>query len=97
MGSDIYLLGLGNRKIKNPGGFASRVFLWDPYGTRTSLSSLGEIRGVSKTETRPKKAVKLDFSRALVSQESLKSQKAKIDLELLRASSVSDLLEILFM
>jgi hypothetical protein len=32
MGSDIYLLGLGNRKIKNPGGFASRVFLWDPYG-----------------------------------------------------------------
>ena len=56
----------------------------------------GEVRGVSQTELRLKEAVKLGFSRCLVSKKSVKTLKGKIDIELIGVSSVIELLEALF-
>jgi DNA repair protein RadA/Sms len=56
----------------------------------------GEVRGVSQTETRLKEAVKLGFSRGLVSKKSIKSLKGKVDIELIGVSSIQELLEVLF-
>jgi DNA repair protein RadA/Sms len=56
----------------------------------------GEVRGVSQTEVRLKEALKLGFSRCLISKKSIKALKGKIDMELIGVSSVMDLLEVLF-
>ncbi|RLB28967.1 MAG: DNA repair protein RadA, partial [Deltaproteobacteria bacterium] len=45
---------------------------------------------------RLKEAVKLGFSRCLVSKKSVKTLKGKIDIELIGVSSVIELLEALF-
>jgi len=56
----------------------------------------GEVRGVSQTELRLKEALKLGFSRCLISKKSIKVLKGKIDMEIIGVSSVMDLLEVLF-
>ncbi len=56
----------------------------------------GEVRGVSQTELRLKEAVKLGFSRCLLSKKSIKTLKRKTDIELIGVSSVMELLDVLF-
>jgi len=55
----------------------------------------GEVRGVSQTELRLKEAVKLGFSRSLISKKSIKTLKGKIDMEVIGVSSIQELLEVL--
>jgi DNA repair protein RadA/Sms len=56
----------------------------------------GEVRGVSQTELRLREAVKLGFSRCLLSKKSIKTLKTTLDMELVGVSSVTELLEVLF-
>jgi len=56
----------------------------------------GEVRGVSQTELRLKEAVKLGFSRSLISKKSIKILKGKIDMEVIGVSSIQELLEVVF-
>jgi DNA repair protein RadA/Sms len=56
----------------------------------------GEVRGVSHTELRLKEAVKLGFSRSVISKRSLKAVKTKMGMEVVGVSSVQDLVEVLF-
>jgi len=56
----------------------------------------GEVRGVSRAETRMKEAVKMGFSRAILSKKSIKAMKAKPGIELIGISLIQDMLEVLF-
>ncbi|MFB0521977.1 MAG: hypothetical protein ACETWD_11205, partial [Desulfatiglandales bacterium] len=56
----------------------------------------GEVRGVSQAELRLKEAVKLGFSRSLLSKKSIQTLKRKMDIELIGVSSIQELLEVLF-
>jgi len=104
--NDIFINVAGGIKIDEPAidiGVIATVassFLNKPIPRNTvvfgEVGLSGEIRGVSQTEVRLKEAVKLGFSRALVSQKSLKSLKTKLDIELVGVSSVKELLEVLF-
>lgn len=103
---DIFINVAGGIKIDEPAidlGIISTTassFLNKPIPRYTvtfgEVGLSGEIRGVSQTEMRLKEAVKLGFSRCLLSKKSLKSLKGKIDMELIGVSSVTELLEVLF-
>ena len=103
---DIFINVAGGIKIDEPAidlGVISTVassFLNKPIARNTvtfgEVGLSGEVRGVSQTETRLKEAVKLGFSRGVVSKKSIKSLKGKVHIELIGVSSVQDLLEVLF-
>ena len=103
---DIFINVAGGIKIDEPAidlGIISTTassFLNKPIPRYTvtfgEVGLSGEIRGVSQTEMRLKEAVKLGFSRCLLSKKSIKSLKGKIDMELIGVSSVTELLEVLF-
>jgi DNA repair protein RadA/Sms len=56
----------------------------------------GEVRGVSQTETRIKEAVKMGFTRAIISKKNIKTVKSNLEIELIGISSVQELLEVIF-
>ncbi len=103
---DIFLNVAGGIKIDEPAidlGIISTTassFLNKPIPRNTvtfgEVGLSGEIRGVSQAELRLKEAVKLGFSRCLLSKKSIKTLKGKIDIELIGVSSVTELLEALF-
>ncbi len=103
---DIFINVAGGIKIYEPAidlgiiATAASSFLNKPIPRNTvtfgEVGLSGEIRGVSHTELRLKEAVKLGFSRCLLSKKSLKTLKGKIDVELIGVSSVTELLEVLF-
>jgi DNA repair protein RadA/Sms len=103
---DIFINVAGGIKIDEPAidlGVISTVassFLNKPITRNTvtfgEVGLSGEVRGVSQTETRLKEAVKLGFSRGVVSKKSIKLLKGKVDIELVGVSSIQDLLEVLF-
>jgi DNA repair protein RadA/Sms len=103
---DIFLNVAGGIKIDEPAidlGIISTTassFLNKPIPRNTvtfgEVGLSGEIRGVSQAELRLKEAVKLGFSRCLLSKKSIKKLKGNIDIELIGVSSVNELLEALF-
>jgi DNA repair protein RadA/Sms len=103
---DIFINVAGGIKIYEPAidlgiiATAASSFLNKPIPRNTvtfgEVGLSGEIRGVSHTELRLKEAVKLGFSRCLLSKKSLKTLKGKIDVELIGVSSVTELLKVLF-
>ena len=103
---DIFINVAGGIKIYEPAidlGIISTTassFLNKPIPRKTvtfgEVGLSGEIRGVSQTELRLKEAVKLGFSRCLLSKKSIKTLKTTVDMELIGVSSVTELLEVLF-
>ena len=103
---DIFLNVAGGIKIDEPAidlGIISTTassFLNKPIPRKTvtfgEVGLSGEIRGVSQTELRLKEAVKLGFSRCLLSTKSIKTLKGNMDMELIGVSSIQELLEVLF-
>ncbi len=103
---DIFLNVAGGIKIYEPAidlGIISTTassFLNKPIPRKTvtfgEVGLSGEVRGVSQTELRLKEAVKLGFSRCLLSKKSIKTLKTTVDMELIGVSSVTELLEVLF-
>jgi DNA repair protein RadA/Sms len=103
---DIFLNVAGGIKIDEPAidlGIISTTassFLNKPIPRKTitfgEVGLSGEIRGVSQTELRLKEAVKLGFSRCLLSKKSIKTLKTTVDMELIGVSSIQELLEVLF-
>lgn len=103
---DIFINVAGGIRIDEPAidlGIVATVassFLNKPIQRNTvvfgEVGLSGEVRGVSQTETRMKEAVKLGFSRGIVSKKSIKAMKTKPDIELIGISSVQELMEILF-
>ena len=103
---DIFINVAGGIKIDEPAidlGIISTTassFLNKPISGNTvtfgEVGLSGEVRGVSQTEPRLKEAVKLGFSRCLLSKKSIKTLKGTIDMELIGISSVTELLEVLF-
>ena len=103
---DIFINVAGGIKIGEPAidlgiiATTASSFLNKPIPRNTvtfgEVGLSGEIRGVSHTELRLKEAVKLGFSRCLLSKKSIKTLKGKIDMELIGVSSVTELLEVLF-
>ncbi len=103
---DIFLNVAGGIKIDEPAidlGIISTTassFLNKPIPRKTitfgEVGLSGEVRGVSQTEVRLKEAVKLGFSRCLLSKKSIKTLKSTVDMELIGVSSVTELLEALF-
>jgi DNA repair protein RadA/Sms len=103
---DIFINVAGGIRIDEPAidlGIIATIassFLNKPIPRNTVLFGevglSGEIRGVSQTETRLKEAVKLGFSRGLISSKSIRALKNRIELELIGVSSVQELLEVLF-
>jgi DNA repair protein RadA/Sms len=104
--NDIFINVAGGIRIDEPAidlGIVATVassFLNKPIRRNTvvfgEVGLSGEVRGVSQTEARIKEAVKMGFSRAIVSKKSIKSMKTKPDIELISISSVQELLEVLF-
>jgi DNA repair protein RadA/Sms len=103
---DIFINVAGGIKIYEPAidlGIISTTassFLNKPIPRKTvtfgEVGLSGEVRGVSQTELRLKEAVKLGFSRCLLSEKSIKTLKTTVDMELIGVSSVTELLEVLF-
>jgi DNA repair protein RadA/Sms len=103
---DIFINVAGGIKIGEPAidlgiiATAASSFLNKPIPRNTvtfgEVGLSGEIRGVNHTELRLKEAVKLGFSRCLLSKKTIKTLKGKIDMELIGVSSVTELLEVLF-
>ena len=103
---DIFINVAGGIKIGEPAidlgiiATTASSFLNKPIPRNTvtfgEVGLSGEIRGVSHTELRLKEAVKLGFSRCLLSKKSIKTLKGKSDMELIGVSSVTELLEVLF-
>ena len=103
---DIFINVAGGIKIYEPAidlGIISTTassFLNKPIPRKTvtfgEVGLSGEVRGVSQTELRLKEAVKLGFSRCLLSKKSIKTLKTTVDMELIGVSSVVELLEVLF-
>jgi len=103
---DIFINVAGGIKIYEPAidlGIISTTassFLNKPIPRKTvtfgEVGLSGEVRGVSQTEPRLKEAVKLGFSRCLLSKKSIKTLKTTVDMELIGVSSVTELLEVLF-
>jgi DNA repair protein RadA/Sms len=103
---DIFLNVAGGIKIDEPAidlGIISTTassFLNKPIPRKTitfgEVGLSGEVRGVSQTELRLKEAVKLGFSRCLLSKKSIKTLKTTVDMELIGVSSIQELLEALF-
>ncbi len=103
---DIFINVAGGIKIYEPAidlGIISTTassFLNKPIPRKTvtfgEVGLSGEVRGVSQTELRLKEAVKLGFSRCLLSKKSIKTLKTTVDMELIGVSSVMELLEVLF-
>ena len=103
---DIFINVAGGIKIEEPAidlGIISTTassFLNKPIPKNTvtfgEVGLSGEIRGVSQTELRLKEAVKLGFSRCLLSKKSIKTLKTTVDMELIGVSSVVELLDVLF-
>jgi DNA repair protein RadA/Sms len=103
---DIFINVAGGIKIDEPAidlgiiATAASSFLNKPIPRHTvifgEVGLSGEIRGVSHTELRLKEAVKLGFSRCLLSEKSIKTLKGKVNMELIGVSSVTDVLEVLF-
>lgn len=103
---DIFINVAGGIRIDEPAvdlGIISTVassFLNKPIARTTvtfgEIGLSGEIRGVSHTEHRLKEALKLGFTRSLISEKSVKTLKSKMDMELVGVSSVQQLLEVLF-
>lgn len=103
---DIFLNVAGGIKIEEPAidlGIISTTassFLNKPIPRKTitfgEVGLSGEVRGVSQTELRLKEAVKLGFSRCLLSKKSIKTLKGTMDMELIGVSSIQELLEALF-
>jgi len=104
--NDIFINVAGGIRIDEPAidlGIVATVassFLNKPIRRNTvvfgEVGLSGEVRGVSQTEARIKEAVKMGFSRAIVSKKNIKSMKTKLDIELISISSVQELLEVLF-
>ena len=104
--NDIFINVAGGIRIDEPAidlGIVATVassFLNKPIQRNTvvfgEVGLSGEVKGVSQTETRMKEAVKMGFSRAIVSKKSIKAMKTKPDIELIDVSSVQELMEILF-
>ena len=104
--NDIFINVAGGIRIDEPAidlGIVATVassFLNKPIPRNTvvfgEVGLSGEVRGVSQTETRMKEAVKLGFTRGIVSKKSIKAMKTKPDIELIGISSVQDLLVVLF-
>jgi len=104
--NDIFINVAGGIRIDEPAvdlGIVATVassFLNKPIQRNTvvfgEVGLSGEVRGVSQTETRMKEAVKLGFSRGIVSKKSIKAMKTKAHIELIGISSVQELMEILF-
>jgi DNA repair protein RadA/Sms len=103
---DIFINVAGGIKIDEPAidlgiiSTAASSFLNKPIARNTvifgEVGLSGEVRGVSQTELRLKEAVKLGFSRSLISKKSIKKLKGKIDMEVIGVSSIQELLEVLF-
>ena len=103
---DIFLNVAGGIKIDEPAidlGIISTTassFLNKPIPRKTitfgEVGLSGEVRGVSQTELRLKEAVKLGFSRCLLSKKSIKTLKTTVDMELIGVSSIQELLEVIF-
>ena len=103
---DIFINVAGGIKIYEPAidlGIISTTassFLNKPISKNTvtfgEVGLSGEVRGVSQAELRLKEAVKLGFSRCLLSKKSIKTLKTTVDMELIGVSSVAELLEVLF-
>ena len=103
---DIFINVAGGIKIVEPAidlGIISTTassFLNKPIARNTvtfgEVGLSGEVRGVSQTELRLKEALKLGFSRCLLSKKSIKTLKGKTDIELIGVSSVMELLDVLF-
>jgi DNA repair protein RadA/Sms len=104
--NDIFINVAGGIRIDEPAidlGIVATVassFLNKPIQRNTvvfgEVGLSGEVRGVSQTETRMKEAVKLGFSRGIVSKKSIKAMKTKPRIELIGISSIQELLEVLF-
>jgi len=103
---DIFINVAGGIKIYEPAidlGIISTTassFLNKPIPKNTvtfgEVGLSGEVRGVSQAELRLKEAVKLGFSRCLLSKKSIKTLKTTVDMELIGVSSVTELLDVLF-
>ncbi|MBW1676277.1 MAG: DNA repair protein RadA [Deltaproteobacteria bacterium] len=103
---DIFINVAGGIKIGEPAidlgiiATTASSFLNKPIPRNTvtfgEVGLSGEIRGVSHTELRLKEAVKLGFSRCLLSKKSIRTLKGKITVELIGVSSVTEVLEVLF-
>lgn len=103
---DIFINVAGGIKIVEPAidlgiiSTSASSFLDKPIARNTvtfgEVGLSGEVRGVSQTELRLKEAVKLGFSRCLLSKKSIKTLKGKTDIELIGVSSVMELLDVLF-
>jgi len=103
---DIFINVAGGIKIDEPAidlGIISTTassFLNKPIPRKTitfgEVGLSGEVRGVSQTELRLKEAVKLGFSRCLLSKKSIKTLKGTMDMELIGVSSIQELLEVVF-
>jgi len=103
---DIFINVAGGIKIDEPAidlaviSTVASSFLNKPIARNTvtfgEVGLSGEVRGVSHTETRLKEAVKLGFTRGVVSKKSIKPLKGKVYIELIGVSSIQDLLEVLF-
>jgi len=103
---DIFINVAGGIKIDEPAidlgiiATAASSFLNKPIPRKTvtfgEVGLSGEIRGVGHTELRLKEAVKLGFSRCVLSKKSLKTLKTKPHMELIGISTVQEALEVLF-
>ncbi len=103
---DIFINVAGGIKIDEPAidlgiiSTAASSFLNKPIARNTvifgEVGLSGEVRGVSQTELRLKEAVKLGFSRSLISKKSIKKLKGEIDMEVIGVSSIQELLEVVF-
>jgi DNA repair protein RadA/Sms len=104
--NDIFINVAGGIRIDEPAidlGIVATIassFLNKPIQRNTvvfgEVGLSGEVRGVSQAETRVKEAVKMGFSRAILSKKSSKAMKTKPHIELIGISSIQDLLEALF-
>jgi len=104
--NDIFINVAGGIRIDEPAidlGILATIassFLNKPIQRNTvvfgEVGLSGEVRGVSQAETRMKEAVKMGFSRAILSKKSSKAMKTNPGIELIGISSIQDLLEVLF-
>lgn len=104
--NDIFINVAGGIRIDEPAidlGIIATVassFLNRPIQRNTvvfgEVGLSGEVRGVSQTETRIKEALKMGFSRAILSKKNIKAIKTGPGIELLGVSSVQELMEMLF-
>jgi DNA repair protein RadA/Sms len=104
--NDIFINVAGGIRIDEPAidlGIVATIassFLNKPIQRNTlvfgEVGLSGEVRAVSQAETRMKEAMKMGFSRVILSNKSIKSMKSKAGIELIGISSIQDLLEVLF-